>query len=241
MGNAEDSRVSRPDREPAWDVIVVGGGVYGTAIARDSAMSGLRVLLIEKHDVSHAASAWNSRMIHGGLKYLETYEIDLVRESLREREWLLHAAPHLVKPLPFLMPFLARNRRPPWLLRLGMIAYDVLSLDKSMPRHHIMGREEAREAAPGIPETEIRGGALFYDAQAAHVERLGVETVLSASEHGAEIRTHTVATSLVLAGTRVEGVELQDRITGDRWTARARLVVNATGPWVDGLLAGLPG
>src|SRR5262245_54982151 len=190
MGNAEDSRVSRPDREPAWDVIVVGGGVYGTAIARDSAMSGLRVLLIEKHDVSHAASAWNSRMIHGGLKYLETYEIDLVRESLREREWLLHAAPHLVKPLPFLLPFLRRNRRPPWLLRLGMIGYDVLSFDKTLPRHRVLSRKQALAAAPGLDPRDVRGGALFYDAQVTFAERLGVETAVSAAEHGARILTH---------------------------------------------------
>ena len=119
------------ERGPAhFDVIVLGAGINGSAIARDAAMRGLTVLLIEKDDVSNATSAWNSRMIHGGIRYLEHCEFDLVRESLREREWLLHAAPHLVKPLPFMMPFLQRNKRGPLLLRAGMLAYDVLSYDK---------------------------------------------------------------------------------------------------------------
>ena len=93
---------TRPDRgQVQFDVIVLGGGINGTAIARDAAMRGLTVLLIEKDDIGGATSAWNSRLIHGGIRYLEYYEMDLVRESLREREWLLHSAPHLVKPLPF--------------------------------------------------------------------------------------------------------------------------------------------
>jgi glycerol-3-phosphate dehydrogenase len=229
------------EAQPAsYDVVVVGGGINGAAVARDAAMRGLSVLLLEKEDISHAASAWNSRMIHGGIKYLETYELDLVRESLREREWLLHAAPHLVRPLPFLMPFLERNRRPPWLLRLGMIAYDVLSFDKSLPRHRVLGRDATLEAAPGLRPEEVRGGALFYDAQVAFAERLGVETVVSAHEHGARVLTHRRATRLILSGARVTGVEYRDELTGETAVVRSRVVVNATGPWVDVLLGDLP-
>jgi glycerol-3-phosphate dehydrogenase len=223
-----------------YDLIVVGGGINGAATARDAQMRGLRVLLLEKEDISHAASAWNSRMIHGGIKYLETYEVGLVRESLREREWLLRAAPHLVKPLPFLMPFLKGNRRPPWLLRLGMVGYDVLSLDKSLPRHRILDRDGVLRIAPSLVEEEVQGGALFHDAQAEFAERLGVETVLSAAEHGAVVRTHTRATRLRMLGGRVVGVEYLDTITGRSGTAHADVVINATGAWVDDLLAGLP-
>jgi glycerol-3-phosphate dehydrogenase len=225
----------------ACDVIVIGGGINGVAVARDVAMRGLSVLLLEKDDLSHAASAWNSRMIHGGIKYLETHEIRLVRESLREREWLLRAAPHLVKPYPFLMPFLRRNRRPPWLLRLGMLGYDVLSLDKSLPRHRILDARATRELAPGLRPDEVRGGALFYDAQAEYAERLGVETAVSAHAHGATIVCRREVTKIITAAGRVTGVEHEDRITGQTAVSRARVVVNATGAWVDRLLDGLPG
>ncbi|MHB8893448.1 MAG: FAD-dependent oxidoreductase, partial [Candidatus Limnocylindrales bacterium] len=138
------------DHGPRFDLIVIGGGINGSAIARDAATRGFRVLLLEKDDLAHATSAWSSRMIHGGIKYLENFEIDLVRESLREREWLLHAAPHLVKPLPFLMPYMKRNRRGPLMLTAGMIAYDVLSFDKSLPHHRLFSRAKALRAAPGL-------------------------------------------------------------------------------------------
>lgn len=239
-----DGAAGLPDHglaiEPV-DLLVIGGGINGVATARDAAMRGLRVLLVEKEDVSHAASAWNSRMIHGGIKYLETYEVDLVRESLREREWLLRNAPHLVRPLPFLMPFLRGNRRPPWLLRLGMIGYDVLSLDKSLPRHRILGRAEVLDVAPGLVPDEVRGGALFHDAQVEYAERLGVETMLAAMEHGAVVRTHTRAARVLVRDGRVAGVELEDRLTGARGMVRASVVVNATGAWADELLGDLPG
>lgn len=244
MSPARDGSADRPDHglaiEPV-DLLVIGGGINGLATARDAAMRGLRVLLVEKEDVSHAASAWNSRMIHGGIKYLETYEVDLVRESLREREWLLRNAPHLVRPLPFLMPFLRRNRRPPWLLRLGMIGYDVLSFDKSLPRHRILDRAAVLDVAPGLVPDEVRGGALFHDAQVEYAERLGVETMLSAIEHGAIVRTHTRAIKLLVREGRVAGVELVDLLTGATGTVRSSAVVNATGAWVDEVLADLPG
>ena len=223
-----------------FDVIVLGAGINGSAIARDAAMRGLTVLLLEKDDISGATSAWNSRMVHGGIRYLEYFEIDLVRESLREREWLLHAAPHLVKPLPFLMPFLRRNKRPPWMLRAGMVLYDVLSFDKTLPRHRLYRKAKALAKAPGLVPEELRGGALFYDAQVDYAERLSVENVLSAREHGAQVLTHTKADRLVLEGPRVVGVEYTDQLTGWTSTARARITVNATGPWADDLLEGLP-
>ena len=228
-------------RGPAhFDVIVLGGGINGSAIARDAAMRGLTVLLIEKDDVSNATSAWNSRMVHGGIRYLEHYEFDLVRESLREREWLLHAAPHLVKPLPFLMPFQRRNKRSPWLLRMGMLAYDVLSYDKSLPHFRLYGKRGALAKAPGLDPAQLRGGALFYDAQVDFAERLSVENVLSAREHGAQVLTHTKATRLLVEGRTVVGVEYSDQLSGATSSARARVTVNATGPWADELLEGLP-
>jgi len=223
-----------------FDVIVVGGGINGSAVARDAAMRGLTVLLIEKDDVSNATSAWNSRMIHGGIRYLEHYEFDLVRESLREREWLLHAAPHLIKPLPFMMPFLRRNKRGPLLLRMGMLAYDVLSYDKSLPHHRLYSKKKALARVPGLDPDQLRGAALFYDAQVDFAERLSVENVLSAREHGAQVLTHTRATRLAVEDRRVTGVEYTDLLSGETFSARAKVTVNATGPWADELLEGLP-
>lgn len=229
-----------PRPEAGFDVIVLGGGINGTAIARDAAMRGFTVLLIEKDDLSNASSAWNSRMIHGGLRYLEHYEFDLVRESLREREWLLRSAPHLVKPLPFLMPFQKRDKRSPWLLRMGMLAYDILSYDKSVPHFRLYGKKKTLAKAPGLDQKQLRGGALFYDAQVDFAERLSVENAVSAREHGAQVLTHTKATRLMLEGNRVVGVEYTDQLTGEASSARAKVTVNATGPWADELLDGLP-
>ncbi len=230
---------ARDDQGPRFDLIVIGGGINGSAIARDASTRGYRVLLLEKDDLSHATSAWSSRMIHGGIKYLENFEIDLVRESLREREWLLRAAPHLVKPLPFLMPFMRRNRRGPLMLTAGMIAYDVLSFDKSLPRHRLFSRNKTLRAVPGLDADQVRGGALFYDAQAEYAERLSIENAISAHQHGARVLTHCRVTRLILRDRTVAGVEYLDELTGAEWRAYAPVTVNATGPWVDELLEGL--
>src|SRR3989337_1455687 len=116
-----------------FDLIVVGAGINGAGIARDAAMRGLKVLLLDNGDISSGPTQWATRLIHGGLRYLEYYEIHLVRESLAEREKLLHIAPHLVKPLRFVVPIYERSKRGFGMVRLGMIGYDVLSFDKSVP------------------------------------------------------------------------------------------------------------
>ena len=224
-----------------YDLIVIGGGINGTGIARDAALRGLQVLLLEQDDLSAATSAWNSRLIHGGIKYLEHGEIRLVRESLHEREWLLRAAPHLVKPLPFMMPFLRRNRRGPLLLRAGMLAYDLLSFDKSLPRHRILSRSETIASVPGIDAAEVLAAALFYDAQAEFAERLSVENAVGASSAGATVMTHCRVTSLCAREGRVAGVEFEDTLTGVRHAAESIVTVNAAGPWVDFVLRTLGG
>ena len=221
--------------------LIVGGGINDTGIARDAAPRGLRTLLLEQDDPSAATSTWNSRMIQGGMKCLEHGEIGLVHELLREREWLLRAAPHLVKPLLFMMPFLRRNRRGSLILRAGMLAYDVLSFDKSLPMHRILSRESALEVVPGIDRDEIRGAALFYDAQAEFAERLSVENALGAEQAGASVLVHTPATRLVVEAGRVTGVEYRDELTGETGLAQAPVTVNAAGPWADAVLATIGG
>src|SRR5688572_12917078 len=125
-----------------FDVIVIGAGINGAGIARDAAMRGLKVLLLDKGDIASGTSSWSTRLIHGGLRYLEYGEFGLVRESLRERETLLHIAPHLVRPLPITIPIYKQSRRGPVTIRAGMIVYDLLSFAKSLPRHRMLSRRE---------------------------------------------------------------------------------------------------
>src|SRR6266699_2692439 len=155
-----------------YDVIVIGAGINGAGIARDAALRGLKVLLLDKGDIGGGTSSWSTRLIHGGLRYLEHGEIGLVRESLRERETLFRIAPHLVRPLPILIPIYKTARRGPWTIRAGMIAYDLLSFDKSLSHHRMLSGEELLRRAPGLNVEGLRGAALYYDAQVEFAERL---------------------------------------------------------------------
>lgn len=222
-----------------FDLIVIGGGANGCGIAWDAALRGLRVLLLEKEDFGWATSAWNSRLIHGGLKYLEKYDVRLVRESLREREWMLGAAPHLVTPLRFVLPFYARNAHPKAVLRTGLIAYDVLSYDKSTPRHRIHSAAQTRQLIPGIDSDGLQGSGTYYDGQVPYAERLVVEIALGAAAAGATVLNHARVSRLLVEGGAARGVEFVDTTTGTTHTAYAPAVVNAAGPWVDAVLAGL--
>ena len=184
------SRIPANISEITFDVIVIGAGINGAGIARDAAMRGLQVLLLDKGDIGGGTTSWSTRLIHGGLRYLEYAELGLVRESLRERETLFRIAPHLVKPLPILLPLYEQAARGPLTIRAGMIAYDLLSLDKSLPRHRMLTRDEALVEAPGLNRNGLRAAAIYYDAQVEFAERLVVENVLSAREHGATVITY---------------------------------------------------
>lgn len=221
-----------------FDVLVVGGGVNGLAIAWDCALSGARVLVVDKGDWGSGTSSWSSRMVHGGLKYLEKADVTLVRESLRDREWLLRFAPHLVKPLPFVLPFYRGGAHSPLLLRLGMIAYDILSFDKSVPRHRTFGRARTLAMLPGIKAEGLVGAARYYDAQVEYSERLCVELALAARAAGAVTLSYARVSRLRVDGTTVTGADLVDGLTGTTYPVDARVVVNVAGPWVDDVLAG---
>lgn len=221
-----------------FDVIVVGAGINGVGIARDAASRGLRVALLEREDIASGTSSWSGRLIHGGLRYLEQRDVRLVRESLREREHLFRLAPHLVKPVPFMMPFYGKNKRPPWMVRAGMIAYDALSWGKTTPRHRILSREETVERFPGMDRKDLHGAAVFMDGQVVWSERLCVETVLAAHSDGAVIQTHAAVDGLLLENGQVRGVYYTDEMTGTRHELRGKVVVNVAGPWVDAVLRG---
>lgn len=219
-----------------FDLVVIGSGINGVAIARDAAMRGLRVAVFDKGDIGGGTTSWSSRLIHGGLRYLEYHEFGLVRESLRERERLLRNAPHLVQPMPMLVPIFAGAKRGPAMIRAGMTLYDALSFDKSLPRHRTLSAHEALHEMPGLRAGDLRGAARFYDAQAPYAERLAVENAISANAHGAVIRTYSRVERLLTEGAVVCGVAVTDLDDGTEAEIAAKVVVNVTGPWADELL-----
>src|SRR5947209_4052977 len=223
--------ISRDIPATPVDLIVIGAGINGCGIARDASLRGLRVVLIDKDDIAAATTGSSTRLIHGGLRYLEHLEVSLVRESLRERERLLRIAPHLVHPLSFFIPIYDRDRRGPWTIRAGMLAYDALSFHKSEERHHMLDQHQAREREPGISPDGLKGAAVYYDAQAEYPERLALENALDAYDHRVAVVTHRRVRRLLIEDGRVIGVEL----AGGR-PIRGAATVNVAGPWVDDVL-----
>lgn len=235
-GNGQAAEV--PPAEGVFDLIVIGAGINGAGIARDAAARGLRVALVEKEDIGSGTSSWSGRLIHGGLRYLEQGDVALVRESLRERELLFRLAPHLVKPVPLMMPFYRHNSRSSWMIRLGMITYDVLSFDKSTVNHRTLSREQTIERFPNINTDGLLGAAIFMDGQVVWSERLCVEVALAAHSDGARIYTHAKVDGFLESEGAVTGILFTDVLTGERHALKARIVVNAAGPWVDAVLDG---
>ena len=216
-------------RAVRYDVIIIGAGINGAGIARDAAMRGLKVLLIDKGEPGCATTSASTRLIHGGLRYLEHFEFSLVRESLREREILLRIAPDLVRPLAITIPIYKQSKRGRLTIRAGMVLYDLLSWGKSLPRHRMFSRAETLERWSGLNPEGLVGSALYYDAQVEFPERLVLANVESARVFGAEVLTHTRVTGLT-----VTGVEFGDRL------AEASVVINAAGPWIDQVLERAP-
>lgn len=218
-----------------YDVLIIGGGINGVAIARDAAQRGLSTALIEKCDFAVGTSSWNSRLIHGGLRYLEHGELPLVYESLHDRESLLRIAPHLVEPLGFVVPFYSHNHLPGWMFHVGMMLYDALSIGKSLPVHRRLGRKQLATELPGLNKTKLSGAAHYYDGQIAFPERLVLETALSAHQYGADISNYVEAVEVLGGPAGVKGVTARDTLSGETFDIAASCVVNAAGPWVDQL------
>jgi glycerol-3-phosphate dehydrogenase len=219
---------------PPLDVVIVGGGINGCAVARELALRGLRVALFEKDDFGFGTTWRSTKLIHGGLRYLEHGDVRLVFESLRERAWLLRTRPHLVKPLRFLLPLLPWTRRPRWQLRAGLTAYDILAARGGLPRHRALDAVAARKLVPAIAPTA--GALAFYDALATAPERLALELALEARDAGAAVFNHTAVLRVVPEGGRVAGVAVAQREGTAEVACRA--VINAAGPWVDAVNAG---
>jgi glycerol-3-phosphate dehydrogenase len=213
-------------------VLVLGGGINGTGIARDAARRGLSVALVEKEDFGYGTTGRSTRLIHGGLRYLEMLDFRLVRESLRERERLFENARHLVQPIRFLVPFYKGQRAPPWQIKLGLFLYDALAGESRARPHQFHDAEELLAMEPGLRAEGLRGGASYTDGQVEAVERLCVENAVDACAHGAVVANHAEAVSLARDGPTFE-LRVRDKLSGEDVTARAARVVNATGPWLD--------
>lgn len=209
----------------SFDLLVIGGGINGAAIARDAAMRGAKVLLVEKDDLGAHTSSASSKLIHGGLRYLEYYEFRLVREGLREREVMLRTAPHIVRPLRFVLPH-CPALRPHWLIRAGLLLYDLFSIRGSLPRSRRVGRSEAGLHAP---LKERRRVLSYWDAWVDD-SRLTVLNAVAAAEHGAEIAVRTE-----LLSARRDGDVWRAELSEGR-TVAAKAIVNAAGPWVAQVL-----
>ncbi|MBF8281859.1 MAG: FAD dependent oxidoreductase [Anaerolineales bacterium] len=178
------------------DVLVIGGGITGAAVARDAALRGFRTALVDKGDFGGGTSSRSSRLVHGGLRYLETGDLRLVFEASRERRILLRIAPHLVRPLMFIMPAYAGARVPAWKLRIGMWLYDALAAFRNVRRHRWLAPREVLRADPGLRQKGLRGAALYYDAQTDDA-RLVLATARSAARAGALVANYAEVTSLL--------------------------------------------
>jgi glycerol-3-phosphate dehydrogenase len=213
-----------------FDVLVIGGGITGAGVARDAAMRGMRVALVEKSEWASGTSSKSSRLVHGGIRYLEHGDIGLVRESVREREILLRIAPELVKPLEFTWPVYRGARLPKWKLRAGLILYDFLAGKRRGRRHHSLDAAGVLEIEPQLRPDELKGGASYFDA-ATDDAGLTRANVASAGRHGAVTVDHAMAESPTITKGRIDGMTVRDMIGGGSIRVAASCVVSATGPW----------
>ncbi len=219
----------------AYDLLVIGGGINGASIAHIAAKRKMRVALLEKGDFASGASSKSTKLIHGGIRYLENLEFDLVYESLKERSLQLKVAPHLVKPLPFVIPVYKGDKRPLWMMRLGVLLYDLLAGRHRVQPHKDLTREEVIALEPGIKQEGLAGGVIYYDAQMDDA-RLCLENVLSADSFGAHVANYVKVTSFIKENGRAVGVRAKDVLSGREFEMRAGKIVSTVGPWTNELL-----
>ena len=220
------------------DVIVIGGGIAGAGVARDLALRGLGVTLIEKSDFAYGTTSRSSKLIHGGLRYLELFDFGLVRESLRERETLRRLAPHVVKPLPFLVPIYKSSSRGLIKVRIGLKLYDWLTPGRDRERYRVMRPIDALSLEPAIRAEGLRGAGYYFDDLLLLPERFCLENVLSAARHGARAVNYAEVVEFVRGGDGLlSAVRVRDLVADKVSTVSARVIVNAAGPWVDEIRA----
>jgi len=227
----------RPDfitalEHDTFDVLVIGGGIVGAGAARDAAMRGLRVALVEQGDFASGTSSRSSRLVHGGLRYLENGQLHLVFEASQERRTLMRIAPHIVRPLQFLWPVFDGARIPTWKLRAALTVYDALALFRNVAPHHALSAAAISTLEPALRRTGLRGGATYFDA-ATDDARLTLLNARAAYDAGAVVASRVRVDGLLLDARTVRGAHAYDTIANRSFDIAARIVVNASGPWSD--------
>ena len=233
-----------------YDLVIVGGGITGASTAWDASLRGLKVALLEKDDFAHATTSGSSKLVHGGLRYLVNGEFRLVRESLRERRIWENVAPHMVHPLPFVLPTYGWGMSGPIVMGIGLALYDLLSFDrnwlsdddKKLPGFRRISKGKALDMMPSLKRENLTGAMIYYDCQMHAPERLCLECIEGAVEYGAHAANYAEVTGFVTEasmkrGVKVAGVTVLDKLTGDTHTIKGRVVVNAAGPWADKMMA----
>jgi glycerol-3-phosphate dehydrogenase len=231
--------------QTTFDLAVIGGGIQGAATAREAALRGMKVVLLEARDFGSGTSSRSTKLIHGGLRYLEQYDFKLVHEARRERQLLMKLAPHLARPIPFLLPIYGDDPYSPLKVRLGLTIYDLLGNLGREDRHRMLDPRAALQALPALRPDGLRAAGVYHDSQTDDA-RLTLETVLDAAARGAVVLNHTEVRSLASrggasgAGRDLISAETEDQLTGRKYEVSARFWVNAAGPWVDHVRALVP-
>ncbi len=218
-----------------FDVLVIGGGVTGTAIARDAALRGYNTALVEQADFASGTSSKSSKLVHGGVRYLENFEFGLVFEACRERRYSLRNSPNLVRPLPFVFPVHRDDPRPLWQIAIGMWLYDAMAVFRNIERHQIWGKGRTLREEPVIGPDRLTGATHYYDAVTDDA-RLTLTIAQDAHQAGAVLVNYAQVVELLRVGDRVVGARIRDRLSGEEFEVQAHVVANATGPWTDHLL-----
>src|SRR4030067_1974497 len=228
-----------------YDIIIVGGGIFGVCATWEAASRGLHVALLEKGDFSQATSANHLKMIHGGIRYLQHGDIYRIRESCLERSALLRVSPHLCYPIPIVIPTYGHGVRSKEFLRAGLFLYDIFTIDRNSgiqdPDRQILNgsffsREKVLELFPEIENNGLTGGVVFYDGQIYNPSRLAISFLRSAVDEGADVSNYIEVTKFLIKGDQIFGVEVVDTLTGERFDILGKMVLNASGPWAHRLL-----
>jgi glycerol-3-phosphate dehydrogenase len=220
-----------------FDLIIVGGGIIGTGIARDAALRGLRTLLVEREDFGYGTTSRSTRLIHGGLRYLRMLDFKLVHQDLHERETLMKIAPHLVHRLEFVIPLLKSEPYYRFMLPFGLFLYNMLSHGTSLPPSNHLSAQETLKLEPSLANTAgLTGSFLYYDCQSEYTERLCIENIADAAARGATMLNHAVMTDFLIKDGAAAGIRVKDALTGEQYEANGRIILNASGPWTESVL-----
>lgn len=224
-------------QQQSFDLLVIGGGINGAAAAHLAVIRGLKTALIEKNDFASGTSSKSSKLMHGGIRYLENFEFGLVREALHERAFHTEKLGHLVRPMPFVIPVYDGDRRPLWMMKAGVLLYDLLAGSKNIGRRQMLNRETLLRAEPGLNPEGLRGGVLYYDALMDDV-RVCLENLLEAGARGAVLANYVEACGFIKKDGIAEGVLARDRLhpQSPAFEIRARHIAVCGGAWTDSIL-----